>query len=339
MGASITILPTFSTKQTTPTNLIGPLASLYSQDNVLQFLHYPRDLSSSQRGHYVQFTIKKIKEITFDDVERFISSGFNSVTSAIRSDQQHEEYFTSTSSAPTSLKQFFSDAIASGQNMSFTLAEAKRLGIVASEAIQQLTRQSTETIGFVNLYMPETVNFSYQSQYNGLSLMQAVASTPYVPLVGKIASGINSIMENSAVKLLLNRAGYVFNPQQQLLFEGIDFRTFQMSFTFSPVSKEEADDVSRIIQMFRMYAAPQIVREAAGMFFVPPAVFEIDFLQNGKRNPNINRIETCVIDNIDVNYAPNGWAAHEDGQPVQTTLTISFKENVLIDRDKISQGY
>ena len=43
----------------------------------------------------------------------------------------------------------------------------------------------------------------------------------------------------------------------------------------------------------------------------------------------MNYIKRSVIENIDVNYAPNGWAAHEDGAPVQTTITIQFKEMLI----------
>ena len=94
-----------------------------------------------------------------------------------------------------------------------------------------------------------------------------------------------------------------------------------------------------IIKLFRFHAAPQITTAAAGMFFVPPSTFDLDFLFNGQRNNNITRVAESVIENIDVNYAPNGWAAYDNGAPVQTTLTMNFKEIELIDKDKIKAGY
>jgi hypothetical protein len=75
------------------------------------------------------------------------------------------------------------------------------------------------------------------------------------------------------------------------------------------------------------------------MFFVPPSTFNLDFLFNGQRNTNITKVTESVIESIDVNYAPNGWAAHDNGAPVQTTLTINFKEIELVDKDKIQAGY
>ena len=112
-----------------------------------------------------------------------------------------------------------------------------------------------------------------------------------------------------------------------------------MAFTFTPYSKQEAETVTKIIQLFKYHAAPQITTGGAGMFFIPPSTFDVDFLFNGKRNENVNKVAESVIESVDVNYAPNGWAAHDDGAPVQTTLTINFKEIELIDKTKIKDGY
>jgi hypothetical protein len=155
----------------------------------------------------------------------------------------------------------------------------------------------------------------------------------------KKAKDVKSIVESDVTKLALATQGLALNPQNQLLFDGIDFRTYQMAFTFTPYSREEAQMVRDIIKVFRMYALPRITNGGAGMFFVPPGTFDVQFLYNGKENKNINKVAESVIETIDVNYAPNGWSTHEDGAPVQTTVTINFKEIELIDRAKVKEGY
>jgi hypothetical protein len=98
--------------------------------------------------------------------------------------------------------------------------------------------------------------------------------------------------------------------------------------------------VKRIIEKFRMYAAPKRNEQLGkNMFWVPPALFELEFRFQGRRNDNLPKIKECVIKNIDVNYAPNGWTTHTDGAPVQTTMTIEFQETILVGRDDISLGY
>ena len=198
------------------------------------------------------------------------------------------------------------------------------------------TRTKDNSVATIALYMPETLNFNYDATYNSLSLSSAINS---VPLVGGVSSAITSIMENSAVKLAMNAAGYVFNPQQQVLFEGIDFRPYEMSFTFTPSSPEETRNINAIIKTLRYHAAPQI-GGVGGFFFIPPSVFNVSFRYDGKVNPNINLLKRSVLKNVNVNYAPNGWAAFEgNGAPVQTTMTLQFQEIVLIDKTQIKQGF
>jgi hypothetical protein len=331
-----------------PTETIdGPLSSLYQSEYDIATLHYPRNLGASNRGHSVLFTIKKVKEVTIEEgLNSVYNMGYTDVMSGEDPISGLPTYdrvniFDSWSNFSTAVRTAANEAIDTGQSFvnnsfSFNMENIRSVGRQVDSFKNSALKQNTEIVSHVELYMPETLNFTYNAQYNSLSLIEAAAS---VPLVGKLASGINSIMENKAAKLILNRAGYVFNPQQQLLFEGIDFRTYQMAFTFSPVSREEAKMVNKIIKEFRRYAAPTIVREAAGMFFVPPAIFDIQFRFNGQENGNLNKIEQSVITDIDVNYAPNGWAAHGDGSPVQTTMTLSFKEIALIDRAKIEEGF
>ena len=50
-------------------------------------------------------------------------------------------------------------------------------------------------------------------------------------------------------------------------------------------------------------------------------------------------VDESVIESIDINYSPNGWSTHNDGSPVQTVVTLQFKETELIDRDKVVRGY
>ena len=112
-----------------------------------------------------------------------------------------------------------------------------------------------------------------------------------------------------------------------------------MAFIFTPYSKQEADTVQSIIRQFKFHAAPRLATGSAGMFFVPPSTFTPKFFFNGRENTKVNKITESVIENIDVNYAPNGFTTQSDGSPTQIMLTINFKEIELLTRDRIQQGY
>jgi hypothetical protein len=209
-------------------------------------------------------------------------------------------------------------------------------GKVFETTVAELMTVNKDLKAIVSLYMPDSLSFQYVSNYGEVSIMDAASA---LPGIGKIPGIVQSVMDNPAAKLALNKMGYAFNPQSQVLFQGIDFRTFEMSFTFSPKSAREAQQVQKIIKLFRSYAAPTIVTGAAGFFYTPPGVFNLSFRKDGAVNPNINKITDCVLENVTVNYAPNGWSSYKDGQPVQTTMDLTFKETVLVDRAKIQQGY
>jgi hypothetical protein len=70
-----------------------------------------------------------------------------------------------------------------------------------------------------------------------------------------------------------------------------------------------------------------------------PFPFKIDFLYKGKENPYVHKIGETVLENINVDYGPNGWATFNDGSPVQIKLTLQFKETVIVDKNKIKAGY
>jgi hypothetical protein len=312
---------TFSSSQSTTT---GPLSQLFGNDGGVFSLQYPRDLSYTNRGHVVRFSIRKVQGRAAD----LINAGkdfYNKTEAAVTAAAANpvEAATQATQEAVQAAKDVASDP----------MAAANKVGT----SLKNLTTQKTDVVGSISLYMPETVNFNYTAQYDKLTVADAAGS---VPLVGTVAKAITGVLQNPAVRMGINAAGYVFNPQQQLLFEGIDFRTYQMSFTFTPYSRDEAQQVKDIVNRFRQYTAPELAQGSGGMFFIPPAIFDITFMNNGAENTNIQRLRPSVIENIDVNYSPNGqWAAHQDGTPVQTVLTLSFREMDLITRDLVEQGY
>ena len=305
----------------------GPLDSLY-QSGGLPFYKYPRDLGSSTRSHSVVFTIKKIKEVPFSEVVaqsvQFVTGSEDTVGGVIERGLDAAEVLARKAAAiATQGLGAVTETIESGM----------------SKVSQFVSKREVQNQAVIALYMPETMSFTNEATYDGTTTLASAAAS--LPLVGGLIRSVTSTLnENDALKLGLNKMGYVFNPQKQMLFQGIEFRQFNMSFTFTPYSSKEAQDVKEIIKLFRKWSAPQKTQAAGGMFFNPPAVFQIDFKFNNSQNLNIPKLKDCVITSVEVNYAPNGmWSAHSDGAPVQTTVTLALQEMDLVDRLDIENGY
>ena len=302
----------------------GPLGSLFGNPFSSTSLQYPSDLGSANKNHMVRFDIREIvsAEIDLNKYTKGVDLTFDSWDSALNS---AESIGNATATVYNDIKNFATTA-------------TKNIADTEKTFTENLSPEVGRILSTIQLYMPDSMDFQLGIDYDSNS--SALKAAESLPLVGNTATKINSTLQNSAIQLALKKFGYAVNPQLQVLFQGINFREYSMSFVFSPNSREEAQNIQKIIKLFRGYAAPEIVRNTKGMFYRPPAYFDISFYSNGAENTKINRIKRSVVKSVDVNYAPNGWAAHADGAPVQTTMTLGLQEIVLIDRNEIfNNGY
>lgn len=225
----------------------------------------------------------------------------------------------------------------------------------------------------IGLYIPENVKVSYATGYDDdeslssnlgrfyflaqgatslarafkdqgdktlTNMINAAGNDPYVR--DAVLRTVGRATGTNLTRLGLNAAGYAMNPQLQVLFRGIGFREFQFDFVFTPYNKQESDTVKQIIEKFKYHAAPKISPNGAfdqGFFMEIPETFDISFYYGNQENRNVNRIGECVLTNVDVNYSAGGWSTHNDGTPSQITMTLNFKETIIIDKNRIDQGY
>jgi hypothetical protein len=314
-------------------NITGPLKKLAVNKYDFTKLQYPSDLHGrSKGGHRVQFDFFDARSVGLpDDVVINVKNAIKDTLAAGAKGVDAIETEWNTNNFANTLTRFVGDAAESA-----TEAATKFRGFIKNQKDYKTC---------VSLYMPDTLVFNQAAEYGEISILGAATS---VPGIGAVASGIQSVLNNEAFKLILNKAGYAFNPQAQAMFQGIHFRTFNMSFTFTPRSAQEAEQVKKIIKTFRTYAAPTILDASAGFFYKPPGIINVTFCNeldsnsvgaSAFLNQNILQLADCVLTSVDINYAPSGWSAHKDGHPIQTTMDLSFQEIELIDRQMIEKGY
>jgi hypothetical protein len=294
----------------------GPLGVLFGSKQ-LSSLQYPRDLGSQTKGHVVQFSINEITPTNFSE----------SKLSQTISDLANVDLKAALGNAVDSVKEAATEAkniFNKGQG-SWNKGESFQIS---------LNKRQKKQVAVISLYMPETVNFQYTPVYNQTSLLNTV--TGAVDKVTGLSTG--AVASSEITKLGLASQGLAVNDQQQIYFEKIDFRTYDLAFTFTPYSRQESEQIKKIIYMFKYHSLPRIRKGGSGMFFEVPSTFELKFMFNGKENKYVNKVTESVIESIDVNYAPNGWSAHSDGSPTQVTLTLRFKELFLVDKNKMEEG-
>lgn len=243
---------------------------------------------------------------------------------------------------------------------------AKRLS--TGKGIRTIER-TTRTIA---LYMPDTLNFTHDQTYSRLNLggglfgllgagveagksianasgdqRNAVLNQMGRNLTPFIASQLARGFGDAGVALFASATGTVVNPQLELIYTSPDFRQFRFDFMFYPRSEKEAIEVQSILETLKFHQAPEVLNQGdgglGGFFLVPPSEFDIKFYYNGSINPNIPEISTCVLTQIDTDYAPNGFAAYEKptklkpslggtGMPVAIRLSLQFMETQIITK-------
>ena len=167
-----------------------------------------------------------------------------------------------------------------------------------------------------------------------------------VSVLKNLGVEVNSLTDTNLSAATSAAARIAINPHQEVIFTGIGFSQFQFNFRFTAQSEAEALNVDNIIKAFKFYAAPEVFTGAAGRFWIYPAEFDIEFYSNGDQNQFLNKISTCALTDMTVNYTSAGeWASHRPhssitGAPsVCTDIQLTFQELEIMTKQRILEGY
>ena len=155
-------------------------------------------------------------------------------------------------------------------------------------------------------------------------------------------AALDQVAEGSSSLIALNR-GKVLAPKMEVMFENIGKRSFSYSFTFTPSSEQEADEIDKIIKAFRFHASADYADEF-GFELTIPDQFEIEYYtQNNSPNGYLHKIGTCVLESVNVTYGGDKMTWHETNAkgapPTKTTLALSFKELMTVTKSAIEDGF
>jgi len=135
----------------------------------------------------------------------------------------------------------------------------------------------------------------------------------------------------SSKSVIARSTGQILNNNLELLFSGVNLRSFPFTVTFSPRSPRESDVVKSIIRALKMSMAAKAGEfkdsSAQGIFLKSPDLFQLDYLKDGKNHPFLNRFKLCALTGMSVNYTNAGtYASYNDGTPVNIRMNLTFKE-------------
>ena len=361
MPAAVLITQEVAFSEAIGTRTTGPLSSLTNQTNGLSIQRYPQDLGgtngNNNKNHWVTFTVYDIQTASYDQ-NSVLEIGAAAAAAGVIVGAAAG--ISATQNAKT-----IPGAIAGVAGAAGSSAIATTL---LSTGTLKFNPQITSPKSVISLYMPDTLNANYNASYDEMSLTKDLGQTVQTlraidsslktgtnfnfdeikgnnlgsdpgtiqaatNILSNLGGGVN--FENIG-SLLLKAQGYALNPQVQMIYRGTGLRTFQLTFTFTPKSQNEADTVNSIINQFRFYSSPSLSsagNPTGSMFLVPPSQFGIQFFVNGQESNVLPKYGKCVLTSIDINDSPNGFAVYNDGSMVQRQVNLSFKELDMLTRD------
>lgn len=334
----------------------GPADLISDRRGVYEIKKYPLDIGNYDKGHYMIIHINEQRETQFSTAQG------PDLPTILKN--QRVSGLTPTSASVGVNR----NATSIGNFLNFD-------GSIGS-VIGQFERPIRRTKKTIALYMPDTVAFGHNENYSDASatgiatalLAAGKSAVDAFKMPGNFGTNLASNLgafvgagsmyalkkigfgEGFTQALGQSLIGAVQNPLLEVIYSSPVLRQFSFEFMFYPRSEREAREVQQILHMFRYYQAPEILEKSAGFFLVPPSEFDIQFYYNGKINPNIPPISTCVLTGMNVDYAPNGWAAYETGgntnslnptlgatgMPVAIRLTLNFKETEIVTKQFIN---
>jgi hypothetical protein len=166
----------------------------------------------------------------------------------------------------------------------------------------------------------------------GVEIPGLTADTQAAVRAALSGAAIGALGSNVSARSVISRStGQILNNNLELLFQGVNLRSFPFSITFSPRGPEESAVVKDIIRSFKMSMAPKAGEidgsVSLGMFLKSPDVFQLRYMKDDVDHPFLNAFKLCALTGMSVNYTNAGtYATYEDGTPVNIRMNLTFKE-------------
>ena len=238
----------------------------------------------------------------------------------------------------------------------------------ANVRIEMPSRKRLDTA--IALYMPASVAVTYGAKYTDQEISPLAGAIGQA--VGDMSGGMDLVdtferalprvtdgLQQVALKMttgVLDGLGItgtreaieigraeVIADSMQLAFKGVERRSFQYTFKMTPKNAREADEIKKIVAAFKFNMMPEY-KEGKRDTLNYPATFDIEYHYKGKRNDYLNRVSECFLENVSVQYGGDRYKTFdphnsEGAPPVETSVTLAFKEIEIMHRQKIMDGF
>ena len=269
-------------------------------------------------------------------------------------------------------------AAASGSEIKHYAKKTKKEKIVGAGRVKvggstiRIERAETRRLkGGIAMYMPASVQVTYGADYTdtdigGITGDALDAYNKFVEgnykgaseAIFRIPEGAKDSLSNvllssvgalpgmgGAKEVSEMQSGEIITDRLELAFKGIQKRGFSYTFKMIPKNEREADEIRKIVFAFKANMLPEFVAGRSGRRLVVPNTFDIQYQYMGVSNEYLHHISTCILEDMSVTYGGdryktfNASSKGDGAPPVETSITLQFKELELITRERVFEGF
>lgn len=257
----------------------------------------------------------------------------------------------------------YSDTTRRGDNLNTVVYGANRFfsegttsGLLGIPTGKGAYREVKNTIA---IYMPQNLKFNLKADYGAEEIGAALGAFAKLKdsynsggffdadmgaiaqQAGKLATGLSSFftggLGSGIGAAVQRRTGIAPAAMTEMIFNGIDYRSFSFTFKFTPRSRKESDVVNNILHTFKDAMLPARYGTKSIAAYQVPHEFVIRFMKGTKINPFIDQIGLCACTDIDIDYGGDKFSTHPGGDPVSIDMTIGFRELELMERTRYNE--
>ena len=322
-----------------PVAHMGPEANPYSYGS----LYYPQETAQLGEGHYIIFDIIENTDT------RYGGTGMDGDMRSV-----YPESMGTVGEGKLTNAQRGKRLQAQGFQLSDKILRKQSSGMdTKTNAYQDRIADS------IILYTPSSGNkFDYKVGYENIDTGMAGQMAGLLDLkglgdamskAGDIGKTFIEGVSKAAIEIALpgfgaaidKGLGRAINPNAELVFKNVPFRSFSFPFEFSPKNEKEKEDINKILSMFKFHMMPEKAGEG---YLTAPAQFQITYMYRDGANMYIPKISRCALTDMSIDYSPEGvfttFKADEKGaMPVLTKMDLSFTEMEIMTKETIAIGH
>ena len=310
---------------------------------------YPQETTNLGDGHYIIFDVIENKKTSYGGGGSTPGDKANSKAVPKSLGRVGEAKLNAFQSKR--LSRLKAQGFASGDEK---ILRNQASGINSKKALQTHTRISDSII----LYTPPSVKFDYKVGYEQVDtgivgtmggFFDGKGFLETVSVGGDVLKNFLESVSKAALEIALpglgaavdKGRGFSQNPNSEMVFKSVPFRSFNFPYEFAPKNEKEKDEVQRIIEIFKFHMMPE--KRGLG-YLTAPSQFQITYMYRDGANMYIPKISRCALTDMSIDYSPEGVFTTFKGDdkgaaPVLSKMDLTFSEMEIMTKETIAVGY